>query len=1259
MMTLAAQLGNFDAKIIKKSIFSCLDNIISEGVRELDRQYPLSDDPHSFIAQFEAKGETPPRCSPKLLQEFLQYRCLKIELTTLINRKAALNYISALKNESVTLDPEHEAHLESIFHAIEKAAKNGLSIEESISNLAKVTLQIVGTPHPTDPLSQAARELLTELAIIMDKISPTEDEIKQVLFKLMNVDLIPPASRSVREEVNQNIAMTLDKLYDNLPDLVNEIFDAYKKVYGETTFLKHETAIFDAIKGVKRANRVITQPLLRDASWPGLDADGNTNVTADAMRDSISLYRIHVAEKHIQTLKTLSETAKRIEKNLRQALNHSFSQLSRQASMIEGEELPAILRVLINAQETASHYLSERRFPELEPYCDALLTHLEWIVPEGTIKTELLSLLTEAIIPQIATLIHLTQFSGLYRAPREEMSLSFSFNEINLMQLENTKLEEREGAIQDFQHLFAEYRDKIRVNGDAIYITRDDNSRVPASQFVLEHYQQLSRGYTQFLESLKNNRFIFEDDVASLNQQFRYFALYLECYGLTYGEGHVRQDSSVFGKVWSLIFSELKIKHQADHPHLFELFDNRSYIDLEEKERISLHKILQDGSEASQLILKAIYHLYRNNKYASKHRDVPLVKSELKRIQLAINHADFITKIIISNSQTAANILEVESLMAIFPEQQHQVIPSIVPLLETPEDLNRYEAILLDYIKTKMIQSLADAFDENATIDFSRIFADRKAIKTTIEGLDRQSLKEFLAKHDSLSYHLKHITIEIMVGFSDTERLWGLPALPVIQLVQENFIELTHDLGVNFSLYHGPGGDLNRGGLKRRDREATLQGRARDLLMTNQSASWYRETQFHRAFMLQCIPAKRIELSNIPAEMRVYLDKFVTEGSHWFQFLRDTENGLGQLFELWLGKTEHWAVVALNCSSRATQRGVVENLGDRTAPVQSDGERPNTYVNIENLRAISAMLMQEMLAENLSMLGACAGMRKIGLEATLWLYDHSETFRDLFVKESIAAKLRDLSFVAYTLFADYPELNPFNQEEEVRKYWALECRNEFPQQLKAQEKKIQDMNTQPENAYELLTMLSKLFAYIEQESKETERFLSKINQFIHPVPGKAAGRLLSQYPLCLSQLDELRDLADPLFYMLARHSHAVAKGIALDQLLLGINDEGFTPDARLSGFGRLFGAYGAGIMASRTLQPSYYENIWLNMQKNTPPRLGLERARREAKAIGRNVPIVRDRHAKIGFFAVDENQLGLDDALKKQPLVEAPSSSAL
>ena len=1257
-MTLAEQLGGFDAQLIKKSIFSCLDSMISEGVRELDKQYPLTDDPHIFITQFEAKGDTPPRCHPKLLQEFLQYRCLKIELTTLINRKAALNYIFALKNESEALDPEHKANLESIFHAIKTAAENGLSIEDSIDNLARVTLQIVGTPHPTDPLSQAARELLTELAIIMDKMSPTEDEIKQVLFKLMSVDIIPHASRSVREEVNQNIAMTLDKLYDNLPYLVNEIFEAYKKAYGETTFLQYESSIFDAIKGGERINELLLQPLLRDASWPGLDADGNTNVTADAMRDSISLYRIHVAEKHIQTLKILSETAKKIEKDLRQALNHSFSQLSRLASKIEGEELSAILCVLINAQETAAHYLSERRFPELEPYCDALLAHLEWILPEGSIKTELLTLLNEDIILQLNTLIQLTQFSGLYRSAKEEMSLSFSLNEVNLAHLENIALVEHEGAIQNFQQLFADYREKIRVNGDAIYITRDDNSRVPASQFVLEHYQQLSKNYTPFLQSLRHNRVICADDVASLNQQFRYFDLYLSCYGLTYGEGHVRQDSSVFGKVWSLIFAELKIKYRTVHPHLFTLFENRSYLDLEENERISLHKILQDGSEASQLILKAIYHLYRNNKYTSKHRDAPLVKSELKRIQLAIDHADFIKKIIISNSQSAANILEVESLMAVFPEQQHQVIPSIVPLLETPDDLNKFEVILLDYIKTKMIQCLEEAFD-NRLNDVVVYFGQRESIKSNIESLDRQSLKDLLAEHVSLTFHLKNITIEIMVGFSDTERLWGLPALIVIQEVQEKFIELTNDLGVNFLLYHGPGGDLNRGGLKRRDREATLQGRARDLLMTNQSARWYRETQFYRAFMLECTPAKRIELSSIPAEMRIHLDEFVKKGSHWYQFLRDTEYGLGQLFELWLGKTEHWAVVALNCSSRATQRGVVENLGDRTAPVQSEGERPNTYVNIENLRAISAMLMQEMLAENLSMLGACAGMRKIGLEATLWLYDNSETFRDLFVKESIAAKLRDLSFVAYTLFADYPELNPFNQEEEVRKYWAEECRNEFPQQLKAQEKKIQEMNAQPESAYELLAMLSKLFAYIQQESIQTELFLRKINQFIHPVPGKAAGRLLSQYPLCQSQLDELRELADPLFYMLARHSHAVANGIALDQLLHGVNDEGLTPDARLSGFGRLFGAYGAGIMAARTLQPSYYENIWLNIQKNTPPRLGFERAKAEAKAIGKHVPILRDGHAKIGFFAVDEYQIGLDDALKKKPSAAAPVSSAL
>ena len=1175
-MTFSENLASHDPQKIQKALFTLLDTLTPDDVLILDREFEAlkTEEKHGFYAQFEASTESRPQRSPKLLERWTHFLWIRLELNYLVNQKAALNHISPLKDS-----------LNSVNQAIQQHAEQGASIEDSIAIIRQMSLQIVGTEHPTDPLSQPAKDTLTQIALTMDEKNPSEDKITQLLTDLVNVDTIPHARRSVTEEVNRNIRMTLDRLYDNVPYLIDAIANAYKKHYGEASYLLHEQAIFDAIEGGKEIDGVITPPLLRDASWPGLDADGNDNVTAAAMRDCIRLYRIRVAEKHIGALNTsVVETAKTIERQLRQTLTHCFSDLLRDVRKSSNPNINEMLDKLIDAQEQASIYLSDRQYPALLTHCLMVESDLKSQWPQHE-KLHTLFMTAEA-------LAQLAQFSGLYRSEVQG------------------ELKDHQGAIQQFQKIFIDYRDTIRVNGDAIFIKTSTQVEIPISKHVIDHYQGLVETQKDFLKAYPE-----------LYKQLRYFGIQLHCYGMTYGVGHIRQDSSVFGEVWDAIFTELMFNQQLSTSSILQSLNTRHYTALTADERVTLHKQLLDGSDESNQLLKAIFHQHKYRKHASKHPQLPLMDSELKRLQLAIEHADMIENIIISNSQSAANILEVESLLAIFPEKPHQIIPTIVPLLETRQDLERYESILLGYIKTKIQQSLETAFDGTPS-PLSTLFPTKDAIKTQIQTMGRGDFSAFLQTHPTLRPYLKNITIEIMVGFSDTDRVSGLPALITVQQTQEYFIQLSNDFGVRPKLYYGPGGDLNRGGLKRRDEKATLQGKARDVLNTDTSTQWYRETQFNRAYDLIANPSKRMEITHMPQDMQDWLETFSSESTSFYEHLHDAENGLGKLLGYLLGQTEHWIVTMLNSSSRATQRGTSDYLGDRTASVQKEGERPASYIRIDKLRAISAMFMQEMLRENLDFLAPSYGMRKIGLERACLLYDRSQTFRDLVIKESIGAAKRDLSFSAYALFADHPELSPLTLNQTERQQWANECRKDYPSLLK--EMDFIALSKNPANKYALLVMLSKLFAYIQVECDETVDFLSTMNRFIHPTHSKDKTSLLAHFPMCDAQIKELNRSGEPLFYLLARQCQHVAQGENLDEKLPGLNHDGILPEGELSGIGSLLGNCGAGIIAANTSQTGYHEEVYLDYKANTQ-RPGFERAQREAADIGRTVELLRPK----------------------------------
>jgi hypothetical protein len=259
-----------------------------------------------------------------------------------------------------------------------------------------------------------------------------------------------------------------------------------------------------------------------------------------------------------------------------------------------------------------------------------------------------------------------------------------------------------------------------------------------------------------------------------------------------------------------------------------------------------------------------------------------------------------------------------------------------------------------------------------------------------------------------------------------------------IQQVQEDIMILTADFGVSAKLYHGGGGDVNRGGLRRRDEKGTLQGNARsNVLNTPEAAKRFRETQFYHTYRLKSNAATLMEFTNLPPHIRKWIDKCKKEGADLYENLHDTERGLGTLFGFMLGRGAHWLVTMLNSSSRATQRGISDNHGDRTASVQTGGIRPESYIHPDKPRAITATQLKEVLRDYIGVLiGPGHGLMQLGKEEALKIFDSSETVRDMFFKVLIGLTLVDLSFMQHALFADHPKYIASSEEE--TKLWAEE-----------------------------------------------------------------------------------------------------------------------------------------------------------------------------------------------------------------------------
>jgi phosphoenolpyruvate carboxylase len=1204
--------------ITKEKLFSILDEVTSPAVLKLHQEFSIVTDKHAFLTKFESVNGIEPVRDTLLKEEWLHYCWIRLELSFLGYQNTQimkrLDYNEALETNFDNPEPSTLAEIkyfnpavpETVAAVIQADAINNVSIQDSLRKLQEVCLQVVGTEHPTDPLSQESRDILSFIAAEVMAVEPDVKKIKRFITKLQYHDAIPDVRREVDEEVSRDKEVTGKQFYYNLPVFIKSIFDAYSKFYEAEFTPAVKESIWQILEGGLQADGRVTTPIIQDASWPGGDADGNNNATDYALSVAIRDRRTAAAEQHDNAIAEMVEMAKGYERKMRDAIpdlhDKKFDCMLRLTNDTE------IIRSFQRFQSNVTRKLVPRDFTGLVDFLEQSKSEIASVltqsIPNPTEEQIPIIQQIFAIVQEQATLVQkldkLTAFSGSYKGLSKLIRpISPSGSDDTLLQSpssvsrsinfeskissdgfyssEDEKLEESgsseekaarqgmngaklaNGALGDFQKIFQDIIQKVGNDKNSNFIKQNNLSAILARfKNILQDHQEILREYPDLYEKM------------------RYFGVQLHCYGMGYGNLHVRQDSTVFMHVWDLLFNDLQNVAAIDK----KLLPEGRFKNLSAQEQAVLFQKLLDESEDSLFLLNTIYQRWKTQHY-SNLPGYATVCMELHRIGLALNNADIFENLIISNTESLAHILSVMVLKRLFPLSSDQL--TVVPLLEKREDLENFHAIVEGFIRLRILQK----------------FRDNPFLKSQEAELAQLSNEDF--KHRIRSYHhmTKAILIEVMFGYSDSERVSGLSALIKIDIAQEAFLDLAKEYGVTSKIFDAPGGDLFRGGLHlmRRKQKVTAQGNARqNEFGTRLSASIFRETQFANSYLN--LTVGNFTYKSFPKPFMQRLVEFCDTSANFYEKFLNTDTGYGSLVALTYGWGANFIMDTTNSSSRGNSRNTKQNHSDRTMAIltgQSKG-----FVDPDKLRAITSSALNEMLRLNMHIIiGPGHAMRKLDADLDTCAYMVKSfyflcpAFQDLYEKTIYGFASVNLDIAAYAYFGNDASLRATDADE--RAVWAKEAESYAGIYTR---EKVEYLLTTAAGKAELLIALSRFFALIEQEFYLTRDFLIKTNALIYTnyyKPSHDADRaahpektftqnidLIQHHPELYEQMKDVLQTVDPLNWVLARLSNHLANQHKLDEVYAPSTDFKLK-GSRLNLLGRMLGNIACGITSSRIL----------------------------------------------------------------------------
>ncbi len=284
---------------------------------------------------------------------------------------------------------------------------------------------------------------------------------------------------------------------------------------------------------------------------------------------------------------------------------------------------------------------------------------------------------------------------------------------------------------------------------------------------------------------------------------------------------------------------------------------------------------------------ETIFTLFKENKFLN---DYPLIHKEFERIEAITKFPNIFSNLIISDTQSLKDILNPIALCKIFNAN-----PNIVPLFETIDALSNALTILGDCINNKYYK------------DFQ-----------------------------------KNKQIKIMLGYSDSAKEAGIFVLPMIQKVAQDMEYYFKNQNVKYSIFHGNGLDLARGGPTIFAKEQTLQGNQKRYFLTTPGNA-----------LLYFFHTLNYELHKNSFPKASDIVKLAENSIIAFKNIFNSKEHLSMLEEYLFHASPYWLFVKPNnFSSRASTR---KDNDDGLSPFEP-WLNPNYYPNgkvLEGIRAIS------------------------------------------------------------------------------------------------------------------------------------------------------------------------------------------------------------------------------------------------------------------------------------------------------------------
>ena len=231
---------------------------------------------------------------------------------------------------------------ESLLDVLQKLKDQGVGADELLEWLYKLKVEPVFTAHPTEAIRRSLLE--KEQAIVralVDNFDPTrtpqerkedDDRIFMALSAGWQTAEASPIRPSVQDEHHHVGFYLANPIYRIVPAFYEVLADALQTVYGVAVPLPR---------------------LLSFATWVGGDMDGNPNVGADTIGNSLATQRAHVLEHYIADVdglaRMLSQTDDRVdfEPSLLQRLATYREQFPRAAATIRPRHADMPYRCLL------------------------------------------------------------------------------------------------------------------------------------------------------------------------------------------------------------------------------------------------------------------------------------------------------------------------------------------------------------------------------------------------------------------------------------------------------------------------------------------------------------------------------------------------------------------------------------------------------------------------------------------------------------------------------------------------------------------------------------------------------------------------------------------------------------------------------------------------------------------------------------------------------------------------------------------------